>query len=75
MATTITKLFPTGILQSSVQFDEVTYSTIKVSTSSVYAAQFDEVSLAAGTAERRTSTGTYMVSGYFDEYTYSVAPF
>lgn len=71
MATTITKLFPTGILQSSVAFDEVTYGSIKVGTTGVYAAQFDEVSLAAGTAERRTSTGTYMVSGYFDEYTLS----
>lgn len=50
-------------------------TAIRVSTSGVYAAQFDEVSLAAGTAERRTSTGTYMVSGYFDEYTYSIAPF
>jgi len=42
-------------------------TTIKISTSSVYAALFDEVSLSVGTAERRTSTGTYMVSGYFDE--------
>jgi len=64
---TITRLFPTGILQSTVALDEITYSSIKISTSSVYAALFDEVSLAAGTAERRTSTGTYMVSGYFDE--------
>jgi hypothetical protein len=66
---TITKLFSTGILQSGVELDEITYGTIKVSPTGVYAAQFDEVSLAAGTAERRTSTGTYMVSGYFDEYT------
>lgn len=69
---TITKLFPTGILQSSVPFDEITYSTIKISETNVFAAQFDEVGLAAGTAERRTSTGTYMVSGEFDEYTLSL---
>jgi hypothetical protein len=69
MATTITKLFSTGVLQSGVIFDEVTYNTIKISTSSVYAAQFDEVSLPTSTAERRTNTGTYMVSGYFDEWT------
>lgn len=43
MATTITKLFPTGILQSSVEFDEVSYSSIKASPTGVYAAQFDEV--------------------------------
>jgi hypothetical protein len=66
---TISKLFPTGILQTSVELDEVTYESIKVSPAGVYAAEFNEVDLAAETAERRTSTGTYMVSGYFDEYT------
>ena len=66
---TITKLFSTGILQSSVELDEVTYGSIKVSPTGVYAAQFDETTLAAGTAERRTNTGVYQVSGYFDEYT------
>ena len=55
--------------------DVSTSTAIKISTSSVYAALFDEVSLSAGTAERRLSTGVYQVSGYFDEYTYSVAPF
>jgi hypothetical protein len=75
MAQTITKLFSTGLLQSSVQFDEITTSTIKVGPTGVFAAQFDEVSLPAGTAERRTNTGTYLVSGSFDEYTYTVAPF
>jgi len=43
MATTLTKLYPTGILQSSVAFDEVTYNSVKVSTTGVYAAFFDEV--------------------------------
>ena len=47
MATTITKLFPTGVLQSSVEFDEVTYSSIKVGPTGVYAAQFDEVTQSA----------------------------
>jgi hypothetical protein len=69
MATTITKLFSTGILQTGVELDEITYGSIKVGPTGVYAAQFDEVSLDVGTAERRTSTGTYIVSGYFDEVT------
>jgi hypothetical protein len=69
MATTITKLFPSGVLQTSVELDEVTYNSIKVGPTGVYSAQFDEISLSTSTAERRTSTGTYMVSGYFDEYT------
>ena len=39
MATTLTKLYPTGILQSSVAFDEVTQSTIK--NLFTYTEQFD----------------------------------
>ena len=66
---TITKLFSTGVLNSGVELDEITHGSIKVSPTGVYAAQFDETTLTAGTAERRTSTGVYQVSGYFDEYT------
>jgi len=68
MATTITKLFPGGILQTGVELNEITYNNIKLNTSGVYAAEFDEISLSTSTAERRTSTGVYQVSGYFDEY-------
>jgi hypothetical protein len=39
---TITKLFSTGVLQSSVELDEVTYDSIKVSPTGVYADLFDE---------------------------------
>ena len=72
MATTITKLYPTGDLHSSVEFNEITYTSIKIGPAGVYAAEFDEISLPDGTAERRTSTGTYWVSGIFDEYTLSI---
>ena len=68
---TITKLFSNGMLQSSVELDEVTYGSIKVSPAGVYASQFNEVDLTAGTAERKTNTGVYQVSGFFDEYTLS----
>lgn len=67
---TITKLFANGMLQSSVIFDE-TASSISISPTSVNATLFDEVTLEAGTAERRFSNGTYQVSGFFDEYTNS----
>ena len=69
MATTISKLFPTGILQTGVTLDEVTYSFIKVGTNGVFASEFDEVNLTGTVAERKTNTGKYQVSGYFDEYT------
>jgi hypothetical protein len=68
---TITKLFANGMLQSSVIFDE-TASSISISPTSVNATLFDEVTLGAGTAERRFSNGTYQVSGFFDEYTNSI---
>jgi hypothetical protein len=70
---TISRLYPTGVLETTKELDEVTYNSIKVGVDGVYAAQFDETNLDIGTAERRTSDGTYMVSGYFDEYT-MVAP-
>ena len=66
---TISRLYPTGVLETTKELDEVTYNSIKVGVDGVYAAQFDETNLDIGTAERRTSDGTYMVSGYFDEYT------
>jgi hypothetical protein len=159
---TITKLFPTGVLQSAVELDEITYTSIKVGPTGVYAAHFNElgenltpiitssamnynangtsgyffrvygqlhpsegyeriqpgwtcvqipgsvvvnnvpdpgdnnesctITISGGTfvqntfysfsnnvpvavTERRTSTGTYTVSGYFDEYTYTITPF
>jgi hypothetical protein len=65
----ITRLFSTGVLQSSVELDEVTYESIKVSPAGVYASEFDETTLTTGTAERKTSTGVYQVSGSFDEVT------
>jgi hypothetical protein len=69
MATTITKLFRTGILQSSVEFDEITYTTVKFATDGVYASEFDEVTMDGSgfPAERRTRDGKLLVSGYFDE--------
>lgn len=67
---TITKLFSNGLLQSSVQFDETTYTSIKVSPAGVYASKFDEISN-PNVAERRLSNGTYQVSGFFDEVSLS----
>jgi hypothetical protein len=69
MTQTVSRLLSTGVLQSNVTFDETTYNSVKVSPTGVFAAEFDEVNLSASTAERRTSTGTYQVSGYFDEVT------
>jgi hypothetical protein len=76
MATTVTKLFPTGILQSSVELDEhSTNNIIRVSLGGVFAGEFDEVTIhGTGPAERRTRSGTYMVSGHFDEYTLRPIP-
>ena len=66
---TISRLYSTGILQTTKEFNEITHNSIKVDSNGVYAAEFDETNLSAGTAERRTSDGKYLVSGHFDEYT------
>jgi hypothetical protein len=69
MATTITKLFRTGVLQSAVEFDEVTHTSVKIATDGVYASEFDEVTMqeVGAPAERKTRDGKLLVSGYFDE--------
>jgi hypothetical protein len=51
------------------------FTGVRVSPTGVYAKEFDEVTLptvVGSPAERRTSTGTYLVSGYFDEYSMTV---
>ena len=51
-------------------FDEVTTSTIRTATDTVYASEFDEITIqGGGVAKRETSTGTVLVSGLFDEFT------
>jgi hypothetical protein len=67
---TITKLFSNGLLQSAVELDEITYNSVKISPAGIYSAGFDETTL-TGAAERRTSDGKYLVSGFFDEYSLS----
>ena len=68
MATIASRLTSTGTLFISGEFDEVTGTAIKLSTSSYLAAEFDEVSLfGSGVAKRETSTGTVLVSNGFNE--------
>ena len=43
MPTTISKLFPTGILQVRGELDELTYGSIKIGSTGTYASLFDEV--------------------------------
>lgn len=51
-------------------FDEVTTSTIRTATDTVYASEFDEITIqGGGVAKRETNTGIVLVSGMFDEFT------
>jgi hypothetical protein len=75
MATTITKLYRAGVLQSSVEFDEITYTSVKISPTGVYASEFDEVTITGEPiAERRSRDGKLFVSGYFDEVEITAPP-
>ena len=72
MPTIATRLTAQGVLIVNGHFDEVTRSTVGVSIDTVYAKQFDEVSLkplTGGLAKREKSDGTLQVAGYFDEVT------
>jgi hypothetical protein len=55
---------------NGVSYNSLTpaFSRFKVSTTGIYAAEFDEINLDISVAERKKSDGTYQVSGYFDEY-------
>ena len=67
---TITKLFSNGLLQSAVELDEITYNSIKITSTGLYASKFDETGNPT-VAERRLNDGTYQISGFFDEYSLS----
>ena len=68
MATVASRLTSTGTLFISGEFNEVTTSTIRLTTTTYYAARFDEVSINGGSiAKRETSTGTLLVSNGFNE--------
>lgn len=70
MAIVAARITSTGTLFISGALDEVTTSTIRVTTTTQYAALFDEVSINGGSvAKRETNTGTLLVSGNFDEMT------
>lgn len=68
MTIVASRLTSTGTLFISGEFNEVTTSTIKLTTTTYYAARFDEVSIYSGSvAKRETTTGTLLVSNGFNE--------
>ena len=69
--TTGTRLTNQGILYTN-GLDEITKTTIGQTSNTLFAAEFDEVSLNPiqnGLAKREYADGRYQVAGYFDEYT------
>ena len=69
--TTGTRLTAEGILYVN-SLDEITQTTISETGSTLFAAEFDEISLNPiqnGLAKREYRDGRYQVAGYFDEYT------
>lgn len=70
MATVAARLTSTGTLFISGEFNEITTSTIRITTTTCFAAEFDEVSiypLTNGIAKRESSTGKLMVANRFNE--------
>lgn len=72
MATLATRITSTGTFLVNGTFDEITRTTISVTTNTVYSSLFDEVTLTKGStspAMRQTNTGSIQVSTIFDEFT------
>lgn len=61
------RLTSTGTVFISGEFDEVTQTTIRLTTATYFAAGFDEVTKPAGVAMRETNTGTIFIAGEFNE--------
>ena len=69
--TTGTRLTAEGILYVN-SLDEITQTSISQTSNTLFASEFDEVSLNPiqnGLAKREYIDGRYQVAGYFDEYT------
>lgn len=68
MPTLITSLSSNGVLFTTQSFDEVTYTTNKLTPDAVYSGLFDEVT-GTGSAAVKQTTGELFVKNYFDEIT------
>ncbi len=70
MAKTVTKLYSNGTFAVNGSFDEVTKVINSIDSNTVYSALFDEYTINAGAvAMRKTSGGSLLIGGIFDEYT------
>lgn len=68
MPTVASRLTSTGTMFISGEFDEVTGSVIKLTTTTYFASEFDEVSLFGNAvAKRETNAGVILVSNGFNE--------
>jgi len=75
MTQTISRIKSNGVFEISGEFDEISRANISYSPNSVYAKEFDEVTLnpiTNGLAKRETMDGKFLVAGYFDEQTHSL---
>jgi hypothetical protein len=61
------RLTSTGSVFISGEFDEITHTSIKLTTANYFASEFDEVTKPAGVAMRETSTGQILIAGEFNE--------
>lgn len=64
----IARLLSNGTYRTSTKFDEVTNTSNKISSTAIYTAGLDEITLKGSSiAKRETSDGRLLVSNYFDE--------
>ena len=75
MSTLATRLLSDGtLLAPTGYFDEITYTTNKITPTAIYSAEFDEVTLnkppLSLVQKKETNDGKLLVRGSFDEFSY-----
>lgn len=62
------RITSTGTMFISGEFDEITTSTIRLTTATYFAVEFDEFTINGGSVQlRETNTGVVLVSREFNE--------
>jgi hypothetical protein len=67
MATLVSRLTSTGTLYTIADLDEITTSTYRLTTTTLFVNELDEVTSIGPASQKLSSTGTLQIANIFDE--------
>jgi hypothetical protein len=67
MATLVSRLTSTGTLYTIASLDEITTSTYRLTTTTLFVNELDEVTSIGPASQKLSSTGTLQLANIFDE--------